>query len=234
MYLYRSGDFYFSSFLSLKPQQKLRQDLKTSVQQLIMSTTAKLPNAILGRSCARWAKARILDVLRNFDKGFTPKYDEESKNRLLLRLHRLEKNLIGFDRQAIHKAVQEGAPIPRPTNRNRRVDTKSLTSELSAMNLSLGPTGSHAQANMPTNLQPNYKCDVCLETMRGNFFPQRRITNHCTDGPHLTKTCLSCLAKSIEKNMEGSYWKMVRCPTCGVRLSYEDVLYFAAQDTRER
>jgi hypothetical protein len=154
-----------------------------------MSKPSDLLNAILGRSCARWKPVRILEVLRKSSKNSTT--NNLTKTQLLHRLHQLGKTLTGIDRQAIHSAVQLDDAIPDSALPGPLYGVQSITYGLSGIKVAPGPTGSHSQANMPTNLQPYQKCDVCLETLRGNFFPQRRIRNSGTGGCDAI-TCGKC------------------------------------------
>lgn len=74
-------------------------------------------------------------------------------------------------------------------------------------------------------------CVVCIETLRLEAFPSRKITPACSHEPDV---CLDCLAQHITSQSSNKMWNHIDCPSCSARLGYEDVRAFATAGTFER
>lgn len=67
-------------------------------------------------------------------------------------------------------------------------------------------------------------CIVCFDEVLSVNRPRRRITATCNHEPDV---CRACLTSSIAVQFGNKIWDQIDCPTCGARLSYEDVKLFA-------
>lgn len=74
-------------------------------------------------------------------------------------------------------------------------------------------------------------CGVCIEPLRLEAFPNRKITPACSHEPDV---CLDCLAQHITSQFCNKMWNHIDCPSCSARLLYEDVRAFATVGTFER
>ncbi|KAH0562384.1 hypothetical protein GP486_002920 [Trichoglossum hirsutum] len=97
--------------------------------------------------------------------------------------------------------------------------------------LSLPPSTLHAPdvivgATVPETNQSSDEvvCVVCMEALRPELFPKRRITSTCQHEP---KTCLDCLARSVQADFQDKGYSRIRCPECLGALEFEDVKLFA-------
>lgn len=75
------------------------------------------------------------------------------------------------------------------------------------------------------------ECEVCLESLTPDTTPQRIVTFACQ---HEIDTCQQCLVTSLSTQMSEKMWDQINCPSCGERLSSDDVQVLADKQTRER
>jgi IBR domain, a half RING-finger domain len=74
-------------------------------------------------------------------------------------------------------------------------------------------------------------CAVCADTLRESQFPETRITQSCT---HTPNTCLGCIQRHIEIQLETRLWNQLCCPECSALLGYADVEKYASKATFQR
>jgi IBR domain, a half RING-finger domain len=74
-------------------------------------------------------------------------------------------------------------------------------------------------------------CAVCADTLRGSQFPERPVTGSCT---HASSTCLDCIQRHIESQLENRMWNQLCCPECPSLLGYADVEKYASKATFQR
>jgi len=86
------------------------------------------------------------------------------------------------------------------------------------------------QATVPAALSVQY-CAVCFESITTDDKPHRTVTSTCQ---HEIDTCHQCLATSISTQLSDKMWDQIGCPSCGERLTSDDVQVWAAKQTRER
>jgi hypothetical protein len=71
-------------------------------------------------------------------------------------------------------------------------------------------------------------CTVCLEELRPQLFPSRRITATCDHPPDV---CMDCLRESLTSQSQHKVWNLMDCPGCNRRLSHQDMQAWASKDT---
>ena len=70
------------------------------------------------------------------------------------------------------------------------------------------------------------ECVICVETLPILRFPQARVTNACS---HESNTCLKCLSRYIQTQLEFRMWNQLNCPECSALLRYDDVRKYARE-----
>ena len=143
-----------------------------------------------------------------------------------------------------HQDQARAAPVinlfPNLPRAVQRVDSSPVTTDAGQIKSARPPQGSHASSNtlireLPedtTNTNLNGReCVVCLETLRQDEFPGRRITASCD---HDADVCLGCTAQHIASEIRDKMWDRIACPTCIAVLAFQDVKEFADQETFER
>lgn len=74
-------------------------------------------------------------------------------------------------------------------------------------------------------------CAVCADTLRASQFPKTQITQSCTHAPN---TCLECIQRHIESQLETRMWNQLCCPECPAMLEYADIEKYASKATFQR
>jgi IBR domain, a half RING-finger domain len=74
-------------------------------------------------------------------------------------------------------------------------------------------------------------CAVCADTLHESQFPETRVTQNCT---HTPNTCLECIQRHIESQLETRLWNQLCCPECPALLEYADVEKYASKATFQR
>lgn len=74
-------------------------------------------------------------------------------------------------------------------------------------------------------------CSVCMESLAGYQFPQKKLAITCVHEPSI---CLACLQESLSEQIEDKPWDQIACPECPERLAFEVVKEFATKDAFER
>ena len=74
-------------------------------------------------------------------------------------------------------------------------------------------------------------CSVCMESLTGYQFPQKKLATTCVHEPSI---CLACLQESLLQQIEDKPWDQIACPECPERLAFEVVKEFATEDAFEK
>ncbi len=74
-------------------------------------------------------------------------------------------------------------------------------------------------------------CAVCFESITTEDKPHRTVTSTCQ---HEIDTCHQCLTTSISTQLSDKMWDQIDCPSCGERLTSDDVQVWADKQTCER
>lgn len=72
------------------------------------------------------------------------------------------------------------------------------------------------------------ECVICVETLPIFRFPEAKVTDTCS---HESNTCLECVNRHIQSQLESRMWDQLNCPECPALLRYTDVQKVATQAT---
>lgn len=163
---------------------------------------------------------------------------------LMRELHQVvqDYNLQDTDRTAILQANEAGRPLPPRKPRARRdVVAESASgrrarpyekrtsrfknrSERGKAKKEVKSTTDEGSIGVPNTAQ---NCIVCYDDMKGATVPERAPTLSCS---HDVDVCRKCLAQTIATEFTSNMWDHIGCPTCGERLTADDVNRFGNQD----
>lgn len=88
-----------------------------------------------------------------------------------------------------------------------------------------------APAKRTAPKDPLITCTVCLSLLPRESFPPKKLTPACG---HEQRTCIECLAGSLDFQIEQLPWDHVSCPECALALPYETVKNFAKPESFAR
>lgn len=77
-------------------------------------------------------------------------------------------------------------------------------------------------------LTKEQECVICVETLRVSRFPEAGVTDRCS---HESNSCLECISRHIQSQLESRMWDQLSCPECPVLLRYADVQKYATKET---
>jgi hypothetical protein len=75
------------------------------------------------------------------------------------------------------------------------------------------------------------ECDVCLDYVAEEAFPQQKITSSCA---HELAVCNNCLTRSVDTQIQEVEGDHIECPQCDQNLPYEVVKQWASPRAFER
>jgi hypothetical protein len=78
---------------------------------------------------------------------------------------------------------------------------------------------------------PSIECMTCVETLRLENFPCKKLTQECNHEPTV---CNACLTRSIDLQIPEVEWDQVKCPECSTILPFEVVKRHASPHMFER
>ena len=71
-------------------------------------------------------------------------------------------------------------------------------------------------------------CVICTETLPLSQFPEAGVTESCS---HESNTCLECVNRHIQSQLESRMWDQLKCPECPAILRYADIREYATEAT---
>jgi len=75
------------------------------------------------------------------------------------------------------------------------------------------------------------ECEVCLDSVAEEDFPQQKITSSCD---HKLTVCNNCMTRSVDTQIEEVELDQITCPQCDRLLPYEGVKQWASPRVFER
>jgi hypothetical protein len=75
------------------------------------------------------------------------------------------------------------------------------------------------------------ECEVCLESVAEEDFPQQKITSSCA---HELTVCNNCVTRSVDTQIQEVEGDHIECPQCDQNLAYEVVKQWASPRVFER
>jgi len=174
-----------------------------------------LPNTIFGLPALQLRLLRVKEFLTHYRISFhklTPRIQ------LLRYLSAVEDEFSDQERLIISPWFRGAGLLSdlRPTLQKAQALTKALNMER-ASQISVLP--------YIVPLSSEQECRVCLITLPGDAFPQKRVTPRCR---HDSFTCLECLTQSLDIQIQKMPWDHISCPECPATISYNRVKEFAS------
>lgn len=77
-------------------------------------------------------------------------------------------------------------------------------------------------------LTTKQECVICTETLPLSQFPDAGVTESCSHEPN---TCLECVSRHFQSQLESRTWDQLRCPECPALLRYADVREYGTEAT---
>jgi hypothetical protein len=180
-----------------------------------------LPKKIFGLTCPQHRAQRVREFLTHNNVPFRQRATKVTLlKHLVVQQNGLTPNeenaislwFLGFEDRRVVKYRQ----VPKTTLVHRSIQKGSANSTTKSL---------QAKQSLPA------ECSVCMESLLGEQFPQKRLAASCAHKPTI---CLKCLAQSLQHQIEEKPWDHVACPECPERLSFEVVKKFATKASFER
>jgi hypothetical protein len=180
-----------------------------------------LPKKVFGLSCPQHRAQRVREFLTHNNVPFRKK---ATKVTLLKHLVAQQNGLTPNEQHAISlwflgdedEGGTEYRQVPKTTPVRAGIKNGSSNSKRDSQ---------QAERNLLV------ECSVCMVSLLGEQFPQKRLAASCAHNP---TTCLTCLAQSLQYQIEEKPWDHVACPECPERLSFAVVKEFATEASFER
>ncbi|TVY39652.1 Uncharacterized protein LSUB1_G004501 [Lachnellula subtilissima] len=210
-----------------------------------------LPMSIFGKHPRYYTKDLLRQILTHYKRRHLKR---DSKSTLFRYLTTLEATLADKDQRIIGEWMkQRSADRPRfsafVANRESALEEHS-SDELDVTHSKrrkmiaapfYGEDDSEDDmlvANLKKNPSPDISvpqapidCAVCMESLEPESFYQHKITPSCD---HETRICVSCVTQSIDIQILGISWDMIKCPLCPELMHFESIKEIASEEAFQR
>ena len=75
------------------------------------------------------------------------------------------------------------------------------------------------------------ECSVCMTSFPRYYFPRQSLAPECDHEPSV---CITCIAQSLEHQIEEMPWDQIACPECPEALAFDVVKQFSTEESFRR